>query len=71
MMTRATPAEHPCFARHLEISKQRVSAILRRVPAAELEAALAAGAGRVRCPHCGKWVRPHEAGGPHRAPSDI
>jgi hypothetical protein len=53
-------------AGHLGIGQQRLSVILQRVPAAELEAALAAGAGKVRCPHRGLWVAPHEAGRPQR-----
>jgi DNA-binding CsgD family transcriptional regulator len=54
-------------ARQLGISKQGISVILRNVPRAELEAALAVGAGLVRCPHCGLWVAPHEAGQPRRS----
>jgi hypothetical protein len=53
----------PEVARELGISKQRLSAILSEVPRDELEAALA---GKVRCPHCGLWVAPHEAGHPQR-----
>lgn len=60
----------PEVARHLGISKQRLSVILQNVSAAELEAALAASAGKVQCPHCGLWVaRTRRAGrsGRHRS----
>lgn len=63
---RAAPerSEPPELARELGISKQRLSAILAEVPRDELDAALA---GKVRCPHCGLWVAPHEAGHPRRS----
>jgi hypothetical protein len=54
----------PEVAAELGISTQRLSAILRDVPPQELEAAVA---GKVRCPHCGLWVAPHEAGRPRRS----
>ncbi len=53
----------PEVARELGISKQRLSVILSEVPQDELAAALE---GKVRCPHCGLWVAPHEAGHPRR-----
>ena len=52
----------PEVAAELGISRQRLSTILKDVPRDELEAA----AGKVRCPHCGLWVAPHEARRPWR-----
>ncbi len=54
------------IAKELKISPQRLWAIIRQLPASEREAAEAAGAGLVRCPHCGLWVGPHQAGHPGR-----
>jgi hypothetical protein len=62
----ASGLSRPDVARRLGISKQRLSVILRQVSAADLEVALATGAGKVRCPHCGLWVDPREAGYPSR-----
>jgi len=52
----------PQVAAELGIAKQRLSTILKDVPRDELEVA----SGKVRCPHCGLWVAPHEAGRPRR-----
>ena len=51
------------IARELGVSRQRVNAILKRIPPDEVEAARE---GKARCPHCGKWVEPREAGHPRR-----
>ena len=52
------------IAKELKISTQRLWVIIRQLPPSEREAAEAAGAGLVRCPHCGLWVGPHQAGHP-------
>jgi transposase-like protein len=54
------------IGRRLGISTQRVAVLLRQVPRGDLEAARATGAGKVRCPHCGLWGDPREAGYPRR-----
>jgi DNA-binding CsgD family transcriptional regulator len=50
------------IGKHLGISPQRISVLLRRVPRAEIQAARAAGAGRVRSSHCDLWVERREGG---------
>jgi hypothetical protein len=67
----ASGLSRPKVAGNLGISKQRLAVILRQLPAADLEAALATGAGKVRCPHCGLFVAPREAGRPHRPENRI
>ncbi len=54
------------IAKELKISPQRLWVIIRQLPPSEREAAEAAGAGLVKCPHCGLWVGPHPGRHPTR-----